>query len=122
MSRMLKGMSVGVLMSVSAVAAVEIEKINFKGWPNSYRMTNGEVELVVTGDVGPRIIRYGFVGGQNIFKEYADQIGKTGEKEWQIRGGHRLWVGPEDLTRTYALDNGPVEYKEQDGIVRFIPA
>jgi hypothetical protein len=108
---MLKGMSVGVLMSVSAVAAVKIEKINFKGWPNSYRMTNGEVELVVTGDVGPRIIRYGFVGGQNIFKEYADQIGKTGEKEWQIRGGHRLWVGPEvppPSPITYAVDNFPV--------------
>jgi hypothetical protein len=108
---MLKELSVGVLMSMSAVAAVRIEKIDFKGWPNSYRMTNGEVELVVTGDVGPRIIRYAFVGGQNIFKEYPEQIGKKGEREWQIRGGHRLWVGPEvppPSPITYALDNFPV--------------
>lgn len=108
---MLKGLGVGIFMSIGAVAAVQIEKINFKGWPNSYRMTNGEVELVVTGDIGPRIIRYGFVGGPNIFKEYAEQIGKTGEKEWQIRGGHRLWVGPEvppPSPITYAVDNFPV--------------
>src|SRR4029077_18781182 len=92
---MWKGLWLGVLLSMSAAGAVKIEKINFKGWPNSYRMSNGEVELVVTGDIGPRIIRYGFLGGQNLFKEYAEQMGKSGEKDWQIRGGHRLWVGPE---------------------------
>ena len=26
----------------------KIEKINYQGWPNCYRMTNGEVELVIT--------------------------------------------------------------------------
>ncbi len=25
-------------------------------------------------NVGPRIIRYGFVGGQNLFKEFPDQL------------------------------------------------
>lgn len=108
---MLKGLGVGILMSMSAVAAVRIEKINFKGWPNSFRMTNGEVELVITSDVGPRIIRYGFVDGRNLFKEYADQVGKTGERECQIRGGHRLWVGPEvppPSPITYEVDNDPV--------------
>jgi hypothetical protein len=38
-------------------------------------MTNGEIELVVTGDIGPRIIRYGFVGGRNLFHEFAGQMG-----------------------------------------------
>ena len=94
MSRMLKALGIGVLLTMSAAAAVKIEKVNFKGWPNSYRMTNGEVELVVTGDIGPRIIRYAFVGGRNVFKEYPDQIGKSGESTWQNRGGHRLWVAP----------------------------
>ena len=57
--------------------AVKVEKISYKGWPNCYRVSNGEVELVVTGDIGPRIMRYGFVGGQNLFKEFAEQMGKT---------------------------------------------
>ncbi len=93
-------------MTISA--AVRIEKIDYKGWPNSYRISNGEVELVVTSDVGPRIMRYAFVGGQNLFKEYAEQLGKTGEKEYQLRGGHRLWVAPETLATSWALDNVPV--------------
>ena len=93
---------------MSASAAVKIEKIEFKGWPNSYRISNGTVEAVVTSDVGPRVIRFGFVGGQNLFKEFTEQIGKSGEKDWQARGGHRLWFGPEDRIKTYAPDNGPI--------------
>ncbi len=93
---------------MSLSAAVRIEKIAYKGWQDCYRMTNGEVELIVTGDVGPRIIRLGFVGGQNLFKEYEDQLGKSGEKEFQLRGGHRIWVSPEQLATTWAPDNAPV--------------
>jgi hypothetical protein len=97
--------------------------IEYKGWKNNLRLDNGDVELIVTLDVGPRIISYRLAGGKNVFKEYDGQLGKSGEKEWQIRGGHRLWVGPEDLTRTYVLDNGPVKYKEiAPGVGRFTPA
>jgi hypothetical protein len=106
---MSKILTVGLALTMTATAAVRIEKINYKGWPNSYRITNGEIEVVITGDVGPRIIRYGFTGGQNLFKEFKEQLGKTGEKEWMSRGGHRLWAAPEDSVKTYALDNGPVK-------------
>ena len=94
---------------MDASAAVTITKSPYAGWPNCYRITNGEVELIVTSDVGPRVIRYAFVGGQNIFKEFAPQMGKSGEKEWQPRGGHRIWMAPEKLRETYALDNSPVK-------------
>ena len=89
-----------------------VEKIEYKGWKNNLRLSNGTAELIVTLDVGPRVISYRLRDGKNVFKQYAEQLGKTGEPDWQIRGGHRLWVGPEDLTRTYAPDNGPVQYKE----------
>lgn len=102
---------------MSAAAAVKIEKTDFKGWPNSYRISNGEVELVLTSDVGPRIMRYAFVGGQNFFKEFTDQLGKSGEKSWQARGGHRLWAAPEDAVKTYALDNGPVRVEIKGDVV-----
>ena len=90
-------------------AAVKIEKINYKGWPASYRITNGEVELVVTSDIGPRVMRYGFVGGENLFKEFPEALGKTGSDKWELIGGHRIWMAPEDVTLTYAPDNGPIE-------------
>jgi hypothetical protein len=78
-------------------------------------MSNGEVELLVTGDVGPRVMRYGFAGGQNFFKEFAEQLGKTGEAGWQPRGGHRVWIAPEDPVKSYAPDNGPVAIHVQQG-------
>lgn len=89
--------------------AVTIEKTEWGGWPNCYLITNGLVELIVTSDVGPRIMRYAFVGGENLFKEYTEQLGKSGEPDWQLRGGHRLWVAPENALRSYQPDNSPVD-------------
>jgi hypothetical protein len=104
--------------------APKIEKINYQGWPNCYRVTNGEVELIVTGDIGPRIIRYAFVGGRNLFHEFAAQMGNSGESTWQNRGGHRLWVAPEAALPspvTYALDNFPVDIKFTGGAIIATP-
>jgi hypothetical protein len=94
---------------MTASAAVKIDKVAYQGWPNCYRVSNGEIELVVTSDIGPRIIRLGFVKGQNFFKEFKEMMGKSGEKQWMIRGGHRLWAAPEDSVKTYALDNSPIK-------------
>ncbi len=100
-----------------ATAAVKIEKTSYKGWSNCYRVSNGDIELIVTGDVGPRIIRLGFPGGQNLFKEYEDQLGKSGEAAFQLRGGHRIWVAPELLATTWAPDNVPVKIDVKDGVL-----
>src|ERR1700730_8765169 len=105
---MWKPFSLVLIITMSISAAVEIEKPRWRGWPNRSRRSNGEVELIVTTDVGPRIIRYSFLGGQNLFKEFDDQMGKHGESSWQPRGGHRLWMAPEDPVLTYALDNSPI--------------
>lgn len=80
-------------------------------------ISNGEVELIVTSDVGPRVIRYGFAGGQNLFKEFRNQLGKSGETSWQARGGHRLWIAPEMVPDTYALDNRSVKVDIKGGVV-----
>ena len=105
---MLRILSLVIALTMTLSATVRIEKVNYKGWPNSYKITNGEVELVVVGDIGPRIMRYALVGGQNLFKEYPETLGKSGETTWIIRGGHRLWRAPEDQVLSYGLDNGPV--------------
>lgn len=87
---------------------MNVTKTAYGGWPNCYRISNGLIELILTSDIGPRIMRCGFAGGQNLFKEFAEQLGKSGEATWQLRGGHRLWIGPEDAKYTYGLDNGAV--------------
>ena len=106
---------------VRSAMKTTMQIVEYKGWKNNLQLSNGTVELVMTLDVGPRIIRYGYVGGPNVFKEYDEQMGKSGEKSWMIRGGHRLWHAPEDDVRTYALDNTPVKYEKlNDSTVRLI--
>lgn len=97
-----------------------MERINYHGWPNSCRLHNDSVELVLLADVGPRLIRFGFLGQENEFREYAELAGKTGGSDWQIYGGHRLWHAPESNPRTYLPDNGPVEVEEHRDFVRLI--
>lgn len=100
-----------LLSAASAGGQVQFqEKVIYGGWQNCVRLTNGKVELIVTTDVGPRVIRFGFVGGQNLFHEVKEELGKTGGNEWRSYGGHRLWHAPEQMPRTYAPDNGPVQY------------
>ena len=97
-----------------------MEVVEFGGWPNCIRLSNERMELIATTDVGPRIIRLGFVGGQNLFKTFDETLGQTGGDEWHSYGGHRLWVAPEDRNRTYAPDNAPVEdfFDERCGACR----
>ncbi len=88
--------------------SVRDQQVHFHGWPNCRQLSNGVVDLIVTADVGPRIIRFGFTDGGNEFAEFADLLGKTGGEEWRIYGGHRLWHAPEEMPRTYYPDNRPV--------------
>ena len=85
-----------------------ISRIEYGGWANNVKLSNGQIELIATLDVGPRIIRFGFADGQNVMKEFPAEMGGTNETEWMIRGGHRLWHAPEAKPRSYSLDNSPV--------------
>lgn len=92
-----------------AMPAVVMEEVEFAEWPGCVRLTNGLVEVIATTVVGPRVIRFGFVGGQNVFNVLPDTQGLTGGPDWHNFGGHRLWHAPEVFPRSYAPDNIPVE-------------
>jgi hypothetical protein len=97
---------------------VNIVKKEYKGWKNCIEISNGIIEAVATTDVGPRIIRFGFIGKENELCEVEEQIGTAGSSEWQIYGGHRLWHSPEAKPRTYELDNSKIQWrKKKNGIV-----
>ena len=97
-----------------------LEKINYHGWPNCYRYANDRVELMVTTDVGPRILHFGFAGAHNEFAEFPESLGQTGGDTWAVYGGHRLWHAPEAVPRTYYPDNQAVALEEHDGFIRLI--
>lgn len=98
---------------------VRIEKIPYFNQPNCYRLANEKIEAIVTTDIGPRVIAYRFIGGENILGELtADAVVKTEAGEWHPWGGHRLWHSPENKPRTYVPDDKPVKHElvDQDGI------
>ena len=96
------------------------ELVHYKGWDNCVRLSNELVDMIITTEVGPRIIRYGFIGDENEFCEFPEQIGKKGGDDWRIYGGHRLWHAPEQMPRTYYPDNYPVNIELTDGVLRLI--
>lgn len=79
--------------------------------------TDGKIEIGVTLDVGPRIIKLNKIGSESImYEDVAESVTRDvsaeyGEgKMWRIFGGHRIWLSPEDNT-TYYPDCTPVEYE-----------
>jgi len=90
------------------------EKAQYLNFPNCQKLSNGSVEVVVTTDVGPRVIRYGFPGGENILGECPDAKVETELGVWRPYGGHRLWHAPEAMPRSYVPDDQPVEFECPD--------
>jgi hypothetical protein len=88
-----------------------VEKVNYLGLPDCYKLSNGVVELIVTTRVGPRIIRYAFLDEENILGEVPDAVVETALGEFRPLGGHRLWTAPEAKPRSYAPDNDPVAFE-----------
>lgn len=85
-----------------------MEKVECLGLPNCLRLSNGTVEVVVTTDVGPRVLHYGFAGGENVLGAWPEAVVQTAWGEWKPWGGHRLWTAPEASPRSYSPDSEPV--------------
>ena len=101
---------------------LKMKKVAFEGWKNCVEIASGDFRLIVTTDVGPRIIG-GFLGknGKNIFHVDPKLAGKSGGDKWVNYGGHRLWHSPEIKERTYVPDNDPIQVvKLGDDGVSFI--
>ncbi len=100
--------------------SLSLEKVAYGGWDNCLRLSDGNMELIITVDVGPRVIRLGIPGGQNLFKENDDEMGKTSGTKWMAFGGHRFWHAPEVFPRSYAPDFDPVEYMWEDEVLKLV--
>lgn len=90
---------------------MHIKQLPHAGWEHNLQLINDKAELIISLDVGPRVLSYKTPDGENVFKTYPDQLGKSGEPEWMIRGGHRFWIAPEDEKLTYVPDNSPVDHE-----------
>lgn len=106
-----------------------MEYINYKKYGKCAKLSKGGKTMLVTVEIGPRIIFYGEDGGENIFYEDIDDLinkddeylqkNLAGKGIWHIYGGHRLWKSPEYMD-TYYPDNEPVAIEETDDGVTFV--
>ena len=88
--------------------------VPFEGWSRCLRIVSGDHEIVVTTEVGPRVLFLGRSGGPNMLAVYARHRGQVGGTAYKSYGGHRLWTAPEIASRTYEPDNEPVELQETE--------
>jgi hypothetical protein len=92
----------------------EWKKIEYQGWMNCYQFEGDFIKLIVTGDIGPRIIYCGSTNGVNQFYENPLDLGCSGGQTQRFYGGHRFWAAPEDKVRTYVPDNFPIDIAISD--------
>lgn len=111
--------------------SVKFSEISYKNFGKCIKMENEVVTLIVTVDVGPRIIFYGLNGKDNILNEDINRdtfrnseslhdFFKT-EENWYIYGGHRLWSSPESYPESYTPDNHPVPYEIDGNTIKLMP-
>lgn len=102
---------------MSKVTFIKLDDYN--GLGKAIQMTGETLELVVTTDIGPRILKYSVIGGKNIFDDQVPITEKVFDDTWKIYGGHRIWHAPEAYPRSYMPDSIPVESYEllDNGII-----
>lgn len=109
--------------------AVKYEVKNFSTFGKCVCIDNGVMELYVTVDIGPRIIKLNLKGKENmmftddnlsIINDEPNMEEMFGEgAKWHIYGGHRFWVSPEKHPETYYPDNENVAYTVDGNVFTF---
>lgn len=85
-----------------------IQKSTFEG-SIAFELNTPVLRLIAVHDTGPRIAHLGLAGGENLLLW---KPGKYTRGNWDLRGGHRVWVahpGADESEDTYVPDNGPCE-------------
>ena len=114
----------GGTVAAGAQNAVKVEeKVQYLGKPNNIRLSNDTVELILTTDYGPRIMRYALVDSGDAGNVFATLTSAkpnlhTAYGDWFIYGGHRLWHAPESVPRSYVPDNEAITYTVDGSTVK----
>lgn len=105
-----------------------MKTLEYKNYGKCAVFVRGGVKVMVTLDIGPRIIWFGTEDFNFLNEDVARNVNKGGEyfdvnygkgTTWYLYGGHRVWKSPEDL-ETYTPDNFPVECEEREWGGKFV--
>jgi hypothetical protein len=108
---------------------IKYEEINYSTFGKCLKITSKLAEVIVTLEVGPRIISYRLLDGENIFFEDTQRLLYLNTVEmdeifykgatWYGLGGHRLWRSPESYS-TYYPEEHPIKYDVTNDVFTFI--
>ncbi len=101
------------------MSQVEITKIEYQNYGKCIKLDNGICSLIVTVDVGPRVVYFALNGKENVFFEDLNRVHITAGEAmdnyygkgsvYYLYGGHRLWASEESAPETTYPDNAPVD-------------
>ncbi|MCR4796525.1 MAG: hypothetical protein K5898_15405 [Ruminococcus sp.] len=104
--------------------SIKCYETDYKNYGKCLCLDNGEIKLIATIDVGPRIVFFGFSDGENVLFEDVDRNFyeiNNGYGVWYAYGGHRIWSAPEVMPETYLPDNSKVEAIFDKGTLTLTP-
>jgi len=99
---------------------LQFSSVDYKNYGKCVKIENDLAVVLVSLDIGPRIVHYSLKDGENVFfcdverkqnivtDEYKKAYGEN--SEWQLYAGHRIWSAPELFEITYTPDNVPVSF------------
>lgn len=92
---------------------------SYKHYGKCVKLENDEIELLITTQLGPRIIYFGAKGGENLFynDDSCENVDRSpllkelfgADAEYHFYGGHRMWLAPQYQVHTESPDNAPCE-------------
>jgi hypothetical protein len=95
---------------------LRLERITYRGWKDSYRLSAGPYSLVVVPAIGGRIMAFS-LGGRNSLWENPAEFGKLygpNPDPWRNYGGYKTWNAPQSrwgFPPDTALDRGPAHVR-----------
>jgi hypothetical protein len=110
---------------------IEVKEVDCGEQGRCVRISNHFIDIIVSIDYGPRIVRIGFLDGPNLLYWDGDQRNVFAndnlksyygpQTAFHVYGGHRVSLAPDRMPQSYYPDNEPVVYSLLGGGVRFTP-
>ncbi len=108
-------------MSIWRGGGLEIDQSSKLDGVKCWEIRNQLVSVWLSADFGPRVLGLSYEGSENLLAHLPEaKIEGFGRETYWLRGGHRLWYGPERPETTYIPDDRPPQVKEIHGGLEFI--
>ena len=74
---------------------LHIERTEFHGWQEAYRLRLGQAEMVVVTEIGPRILSFSVDDGPNLLFVDQEAVGRgQGDADWHVYARMARQVDP----------------------------